>query len=221
MTQNSIQNKSKLIENFQIFFLLKEKLVKDLKIAANPDSDVAEAGKRLLYIDLCSFNDELAVFIDFLYKEKYSMLNSAGFLILTHRARKYMQLNDTGPTHFRNSREAHNHRQKHDILANYEKYPILISELQMLAQVALLIIRTGVRFFYDSSKSYGRLAMSYSRYKQEMQTIYKKKKMVPDNYIELLEEDMYFLEDCLKSHIDNYEVVAHKIECRLPWDNRH
>jgi hypothetical protein len=82
------EHSQKVVESINVFSLLRNNLIKGLRLIHNNDRDIKDLAFRTLFIDINSFIDELSIFEGVVYaseRENYRHTNS--FLLVTHELR--------------------------------------------------------------------------------------------------------------------------------------
>lgn len=215
----------KIVDSLKVFFLLEEQIKDSLSFLHDKDYKIGKMALRTLYIDLCAFIDELEIFIRHMYEESGNHKCKNNFILLTARPRKLLNKNDDSITYLRNTLFAHNFRRKskgpvaipwEELLLKYESAPVLANEMQILGEVAVLVIDEARKsFFRNEQSSFNDLWNSYEYCSSKFSQMKPKAPQVPENYIELLKKDMYLIKDALICHPDNYNIIAKKLGCSL------
>lgn len=215
-----------ITKSLKIFFLLKNDIHDSITLLEeNQPHSVQRLAFKSLYIDLCSFVDELNAFVSILYSEPFDDYKSVNnFLILSHQSKKLLNKNDKFISKLRNTIFAHNYRDKSNdfvdplasLIPNHDDAPVLASELKFLGKVAILIGSLAVQCFnFNSEIALAYFRKSSEQFGQLFPIIEKKKTTLERLSIKQLKKEIYLLQDTLKSHEDNYNIVSKKIKCKI------
>lgn len=180
---------------------------------------------KVIYIDLCSFIDELNNLTTLLYKNDFHDIDLVNkFLLLTYKPKKILAKRDATLSKFRNTIFAHNYRDNSGevvdpfelMLANIEEALLFEKELQYFCSIARLInILTKECFAISSDIIYSNTKTMLSNFEKVFPFFEEVKKQNFDEELKLLRSDINAIRESLKSHKDNYQIIAKKIKCKI------
>ncbi len=218
----------KLVDSLKIFFLLNRDVQLSAQLLYIKGSDAANhIGFKSVYINACSFIDELEIFMAALRTESFDDLRDVNrFLLASYKVRKILNKKRDILKAMRNTLFAHNYRDDKNgkgfadpsamLLFNFEKAPILRHELQYLGNLIGLIVSLALQsFHFNSDLAFSDLVNSTREYYRLYPAVEKAKMKFAEVSMDVLERDIYQIRDTLKSHDDNFEMMSKKLQCAI------
>jgi hypothetical protein len=216
---------SKKIQESLVIFSLLEDQIKDCLIVLERHKQKEERriAIKSLCIDICSFIDEVNKFASTLRKSKNSIKNINTFLLVSFSAKRLLNDKQENIKNYRNKIHAHNFRDIKGIYINpfdymsknFEEFPIKPEELILLGNVCLLVIDLAHNFFMNNDDmAFTHLKKAYAKFFNVLQ--YENKRNA--NYLHDFRKEIYSIKGALKSHDENYQLIAKKLGCRLVQD---
>ncbi len=216
----------KTVEALKILDLISGNVASGISLLEENNAVFRSLAVKSIYIDACSFLDEINMLTSILQKEIFlDYTNVNRFLLLSHKSRKILNQKGKILSNLRNTIFAHNYRDKSksyvDPLAcafDYPKgAPLFNDELNFISEIIFIINSLAQECFsFNSDIAYSETKASIKAFTEEIFPLIKELKsenLVED--IHQIRQDISQIKDSLTNSSDNYKIIAKKLKCKI------